>query len=491
MSKNRPETFPARLYRWLCVPLFALFFFSTAPMQAGRKTDSLETALLKTEGKERLEILTRLVSALRRPEPNKSKKYFEEFEKLYFELKEPEEYKSRYYHNKGEMHLRESNYKEAIRSLLLSVELADKKREYDLLWASYNSLGAAYQEQADLNNTLVYFLKAYEVARTHLDEGSAAGSAINLGVVYGEQQQFAEAIKYFRYSCNYHARTGAGWGYGNCLNNIGQVHMLSGHSDSAMHYFNKAMEVWVRVSDDYGMAMTCFNTATLHLNAKRFEQAETAFQKSLAISEKINDQYGITQNLAALFSLYFDWEKDDKAQLYLQRSIEYSKKNNILASLRDTYRMQYRFLKKKSDFKSALEAYENYFFWYDSLNNSEKTKNLQELQSKFETADKEKEIIRQKAEIDKQQIQQNFLVAGIALVLLSLILVFRNYRQKKKANVIITLQKEEVERQKILVEEKQKEILDSIHYAKRIQQSLLPNERFIERVLQMHYNKKT
>lgn len=490
MVKIHRNTFHTRFYRWICVPLFVLFFLSTGQLHAGPKTDSLETALRKAEGKERLAILSKLVSFLRRPDPNKSKSYFDAFEKLYFELKEPLEYKSRYYHNKGEMHLRGANYKEAVRSLLLAVEWSEKNKEYDMLWASYNSLGGAYQEQADLNNTLVYFLKAYEVARSHLDEGSAAGSAINIGVIYGEQQQFKEALKYFRYSCNYHAKFGAGWGLGNCLNNIGQVHMLSGDADSALYYFTKAMGVWMKVSDDYGIAMTSFNLATLHLNAKRFEEAETEYLKSLAISEKINDQYGITQNLAALCSLYSDWEKDDKAQLYLQRSIEYSKKNNILASLRDSYRMQYRFLKKENDFKSALEAYENYFYWYDSLNNADKTKNLQELQSKFETADKEKEIIRQKAEIDKQQTQRNFLVAGIVLVLFSLALVFRNYRLKKKANVVITLQKEEVERQKALVDEKQKEILDSIQYARRIQQSLLPNERYIERVLQTRYNKK-
>ena len=53
---------------------------------------------------------------------------------------------------------------------------------------------------------------------------------------------------------------------------------------------------------------------------------------------------------------------------------------------------------------------------------------------------------------------------------------FLAYRQKNKANEIISHQKQ-------LVEEKQREILDSIHYAKRIQIALLPTEKYIKRTL--------
>jgi hypothetical protein len=69
------------------------------------------------------------------------------------------------------------------------------------------------------------------------------------------------------------------------------------------------------------------------------------------------------------------------------------------------------------------------------------------------------------------------------LVLILAGFIFRSYRQKQKANIIISQQKSEVEKQKNLVEEKQKDILDSIHYAKRIQQSLLPTEKYIEKKL--------
>ena len=70
------------------------------------------------------------------------------------------------------------------------------------------------------------------------------------------------------------------------------------------------------------------------------------------------------------------------------------------------------------------------------------------------------------------------------------IMITRAYQQKNKANKIITLQKKETERQKEIVQAKQKEILDSIRYAKRIQQSLMPTEKYIERNVNKSSSKK-
>ena len=59
---------------------------------------------------------------------------------------------------------------------------------------------------------------------------------------------------------------------------------------------------------------------------------------------------------------------------------------------------------------------------------------------------------------------------------------FRSYKQKQKINIEITQQKH-------IIEEKQKEILDSIYYAKRIQTALITPEKYIDRVLNKLNNK--
>lgn len=84
---------------------------------------------------------------------------------------------------------------------------------------------------------------------------------------------------------------------------------------------------------------------------------------------------------------------------------------------------------------------------------------------------------------EKQKMLRNILFLGLIAVVLFGLLILRNSIQRKKANQELQEKNALIERQKMIVEEKQKEILDSIHYAKRIQNSLLPTEKYIEKSL--------
>ena len=91
--------------------------------------------------------------------------------------------------------------------------------------------------------------------------------------------------------------------------------------------------------------------------------------------------------------------------------------------------------------------------------------------------------IESEKQAQKNSFIRNLLLFGILSILLILVFVFRSYRIKNKSNILLEQKNTEIAMQKEIVEEKQKEIIDSIHYAKRIQQSLLPTEKYIEKTL--------
>ncbi len=87
--------------------------------------------------------------------------------------------------------------------------------------------------------------------------------------------------------------------------------------------------------------------------------------------------------------------------------------------------------------------------------------------------------------LKQEKTQRYFLYGGLCLTLIFGIFMFNRFRITQKQKQVIQDQKLIVENQKRLVEEKQKEVLDSIRYAKRIQQSLLPTEKYLERILRI------
>ena len=146
---------------------------------------------------------------------------------------------------------------------------------------------------------------------------------------------------------------------------------------------------------------------------------------------------------------------------------------------------------KLGDHKNAFNYLTMHIHFKDSLNKLENVSRIENLRLGYEfnqkfalaNANQEKKDILSAIELQKQKNLRNSFIIGFILVFALGIVVFRGYRNKQKANIIIMNQKLEVEHQKSLVEEKQKDIIDSIHYAKRIQTSLLPTQKYIAGIL--------
>jgi serine phosphatase RsbU (regulator of sigma subunit) len=120
------------------------------------------------------------------------------------------------------------------------------------------------------------------------------------------------------------------------------------------------------------------------------------------------------------------------------------------------------------------------------------SKRIEDQQQKVTALDRE--IIKKKVEIDQKQKtledKDRVILIIAALSILGIILLLfsiRSNNQRRKANKLLSEQKTEIERQKHLVDEKQKEILDSINYAKRIQTALMANSKMMNENLPEHF----
>ncbi len=110
----------------------------------------------------------------------------------------------------------------------------------------------------------------------------------------------------------------------------------------------------------------------------------------------------------------------------------------------------------------------------DTLLNKDNFKQVAELNTRYETDKKEKEILLLTKDqelnaktIKQQQLLRWGLIGGLGLLSISIISIYRRYRFKQKANIVLEKQKEEIHQKNIL-------ITDSIDYAKTIQEAVLP-----------------
>jgi tetratricopeptide (TPR) repeat protein len=180
------------------------------------------------------------------------------------------------------------------------------------------------------------------------------------------------------------------------------------------------------------------------------------------------------------------------AEKYLLRSIEIASNIGALSlekieqrNISDVYLMQ-------KNYKKALEHYKKFVTIKDSLFSAEKSKELtrHEMNYEFEKkeasskAEQDKRDAVNKAEGRKQKAILALVCCVLALVFIFAGFIFRSLRITRKQKALIEIKSKETEAQRDIIEERNKEILDSIHYAKRIQVALMPTEKYIERVLE-------
>lgn len=211
--------------------------------------------------------------------------------------------------------------------------------------------------------------------------------------------------------------------------------------------------------------------------------------KALKINEEIGNKKSRSVNLGSIGAVYIKQGKFEQAQLFLHNAIQIGEDLKIIFHLKKFYQSLSDLYTQTGRHKKALEAYKKHIACRDSVMSEENQKALvqKEMQYEFDKkealqkAEQEKKDAIAKQELEKQTLQRNGFIIGFILMLALAGVVFRSYRIKQKANLIITQQKQEVEKQKELIEQKQKEILDSIRYAKRIQDCMMPKEKIIAR----------
>lgn len=272
------------------------------------------------------------------------------------------------------------------------------------------------------------------------------------------------------------------------VDNFGVLFEMKGSLDSASYYYSEALELKRENEDSVGIPYSLNNLAGVCFMKQKINEGLEYISQSNEIRKRLKDYIGICWNEFSLGELFINLKDYRSAELHVRRSLQLAKEYAYPELISRNMRHLALIFESKKQFDSAYIAFTRFYQLNDSLYNIQKQNQLIEMETVYET---EKKSFRIKSlndennlkEADLQKKKNTVYFLGIIIVLFAVggVIIVRAYRQKNKAHKIISIQKKEAERQKEIIEDKQKEILDSIRYAKRIQQSLLPTEKYISK----------
>lgn len=367
-----------------------------------------------------------------------------------------------------------------IKSLKVSEEVGDKNG----IANSLNHMGLIYKNQGDIPMALEYYGKSLKISEEIGDKQGIAVSLSNIGLIYNNQGDIPKALEYYGKSLQIQEEIGDKQGVAISLNNIGLIYLQQGDNAKSLECTKKSLKIREEIGDKQGIAGSLNNIGFLFDDQGDTPKALEYYVKSLKIWEEIGDKRGISGSLNNIGFVHFKQKNYSSALMYANKSMKLSRDLGFPENIGTAAKILNQIYKATGNYKLAYENYELFIQMRDSVNN-EKTQKAavkKQMQYQYETQARElkneqdKKDIIAKAELKQREKERNYFIIGFALVIVLALFVFRSYRQKQKANLIITQQKHEVE-------ESRKEILDSIHYAKRIQKALLPTHNYIDKNL--------
>lgn len=366
-----------------------------------------------------------------------------------------------------------------------------------------NNIGSVYREQGNFSKGLEYFLKALKISEKSGNRGNVASNLGNIGLVYYNQGNNTKALKYFhkalylllpavnsRSNDNTPDKSNAAAIYGN----IGNVYKEMGdkskiHAHERDSLFNKALENYEKaliikeeLRDLRGIAIWLGNIGGVYKEQGDFPKALEYYLKALKIHQETGNKTHLASVLGEIGSLYTSLKKYREAEYYILKAISLTDSIGAMDIKKDQLSFLSTLFFEKGEYKSAYEYFQLYSIAKDSVFNEEKSNEIirQEMNYSFERKEAAAQAAHDKqaavaAEVNKnQKIIIWLTVLGLLLTMTLAGYIFRSLRFSDKQKHIIELQKNEVSRQKEMVEKHQEEIIDSINYAKRLQDAILP-----------------
>ncbi|MGZ4093622.1 MAG: tetratricopeptide repeat protein [Bacteroidia bacterium] len=366
---------------------------------------------------------------------------------------------------------------------------ADYKRYTSM---GYKAIGLSYYYRGNYPKALANYFESLKIAEEIRNTKDMVGCYLNVGNVYIIERKTDLALEYYFKGLKVLEETKDNTFLGNCYGSIGNVYLGTGVMDSALKYYLKAVKIDEETDDKEGLGNCYGNIGTVYQNRGEFVKALEYQFKAIEINKQIGDLQGIGVcygNISTIYNRIGDFKK---AVEYSNLELELCKKINDIEGEREAYENLSLAYGKTGKYKEAYNAHVSFKALTDSIFNEENSKQLGDLKTHYEVEKKEAELkIKAQAEQDKlialateEKKRQNVIIfsvaGGLLLVIIFSIFLLNRFRVTNRQKAIIEKQKEQVDHAYDSLHEKNKEIMDSINYASRIQRALLPSEKYIE-----------
>jgi len=380
------------------------------------------------------------------------------------------------YEKTGNYELADSHFKEALK-------YSDKKKLVKT-GNVYNYLGQLAILQGKNDFALDYFSEALKIRNQLNDIEGQASSYLNIGTAYQKAGDYEKAQEHYNHSLDLYSELSNEMGMADCYNNMGGLNLEQSKPLHALDFFFKSEKIYLDNDIQDNLWNVYFNIGFSYYYMFEVNLTLEYCSKMLHLAQLLSSPAKLADTYHIIGSFYDDIQQKDSAFYYYGKTIEIADSARLNEVL-------YYALKQRSDLYASMKLY------YEAYTDHEKYSSTKDSVINFNTEkaftqkSTQYQLDKQQFEFDKLQQEQIFQNQKLRIFIITLFVVvflvgvvvvveYRAFVNKKKANLLLADQNDLLKKQK-------QEITDSILYASLIQKAILPSKEYVDSVLPEHF----
>ncbi|MBI4649562.1 MAG: tetratricopeptide repeat protein [Bacteroidia bacterium] len=404
------------------------------------------------------------------------------------------------YYNIGNVYDNMQLYNQALPNFIKSLEIKKTLNDKPGMSKTLYRIGDVYYKKQDIEKALDYYTRSLELDKELKNDKEITATLNNIGVVFYENRDYENAEQYYENALKLAEDKNMEKEIAFTLNNLGNVNFDLTKYNEAINYYEKSLDIKNKLNLKKGVAITLHNIGNAYKELDNFEKAIECYNKSNTLSAELELEEVTSKNYYALADIYNKMNNCTKSldnfKLYASSKylVPFSLLQRQLSELHDKF--------ESGSYKKEQEI--------TYLKEEVVKHKTIAIQKELEVSLKNSEISEKEAKVKQLETQKIAFITGLILFFLLLTVVLIAFIQKRKANRLLARQKQQIEiqnsklqraneeitaqkdeittqrdeiatqrdlvtKQKEHIEEQKKEITDSINYAKRIQQAVLPD----------------
>jgi len=356
--------------------------------------------------------------------------------------------------NKGTAYLKSGKYEKAI-SLFDSCEIIMSNSTNHIIKAQIqNNLGLTYLKMEELDTSLEYLNIAYDIKKEYCEDKLLVSTLGNISICYYYQEKYDKALEINLEIIDLFLKYDNIIGLASAYPNIAQIYIAKGDLDNALRYLQKSIDLAKKDNNYRSIALNYKIMGQLLTEQKKYEEAIEIISKVINSTANVQfpELFGYSYFDIATNQFLLNRFKD--ALINCKESVAIFSELKLQKPLADAYGL---LAKINTKLGNDIAANENLLALIEIsklINNETKQKQIEELQTKYETEKKEQEILSLKIDNKLQSAESKnktyfILVLVLIILIIGISIYFYSKNQRNKHLQKINQERaEEAENQK-------------------------------------------